>query len=83
VTKKLSISVPDEVANAIQQLVNEGRADSVSSFLTAAAIKEIDRSAMSRVVIDAAMERAREKDPDGFERSRRKVAGWFGIERHD
>ncbi|GLX01739.1 ribbon-helix-helix protein, CopG family [Microtetraspora sp. NBRC 16547] len=79
-TKKLSISVPDEVAEAIQELVDSRKADSVSAFLTSAAIKEIDRTAMSRVVIDAAIERAKEKDPEAFERSRRKVAEWFGRE---
>ncbi|WP_433218977.1 hypothetical protein [Microtetraspora malaysiensis] len=77
-TRKLSISVPDEVAEAIQGLVDAKKADSVSAFLTAAAIKEIDRASMSRVVIDAALERAREKDPERFERSRRKIAEWFG-----
>lgn len=55
-TRKVTVTLPEEQLEAVQRLVADGRAPSVSGFVQRAVAVTLDEVAEWRVMLDAALE---------------------------
>ena len=64
------MSLPDELAEQVQQLADEHRIPSVSGFFATAAAEKLTRAQQSRRWLDERLAEIRTRDPEGYDRMR-------------
>jgi metal-responsive CopG/Arc/MetJ family transcriptional regulator len=69
-TTRITVSLPDELAEQVQQLADEHRIPSVSGFFATAAAEKLTRAQQSRRWLDERLAEIRTRDPEGYDRMR-------------
>ncbi len=65
-TTRITVSLPDDIAQQVQQLADEHRIPSISGFLAAAAAEKLTRAQRSRRWLDERLAEIRARDPEGY-----------------
>lgn len=82
-TKKITVSLPDELVERVQHLANAGVAASVSAYTAQALSEKLDRNVRARRRLTEELSRARERDPQAYATAREHVdAMWARLEEH-
>jgi metal-responsive CopG/Arc/MetJ family transcriptional regulator len=72
-TTRITVSVPDELAEQVQQLADEHRIPSVSGFFATAAAEKLTRAQRSRRWLDERLAEIRARDPEAYDQMRARM----------
>jgi Arc/MetJ-type ribon-helix-helix transcriptional regulator len=72
-TTRITVSLPDDLAAAVQEMAEQHRTPSVSAFVAEAVADRLTRRERARQWLDEQLAEARARDPEGFDKTRTRV----------